>query len=294
MLTPELESRMSKIIEKLDKLQISDKKESEDDFLSEQEKYEYLIQKNAQKRVSQNFEKISDFFNRENEEETEEDDADELSQENESSMALNMKKLITIGEFQISLDKLLELLEESLNIKENNDEKYLDKYVNDISLVNDSVTIDDATKIKKFGEALVKKYHKISLLLKRYIRENSIVNDLILKEKKKGEIKKAINGKKRRSLFENIPLMGENGYKAIKGYPNLNNTFLKEMIEDIRKKKRISCVNIRKEDKKEKEEDINSINSSSESEEEDEEIEENKEKTPSYRTGKLRSSFMFL
>ena len=38
MLTPELESRMSKIIEKLDKLQISDKKESEDDFLSEQEK----------------------------------------------------------------------------------------------------------------------------------------------------------------------------------------------------------------------------------------------------------------
>ena len=137
MLTPELESRMSKIIEKLDNLQISDKKESEDDFLSEQEKYEYLIQKNAQKRVSQNFEKISDFFNRENEEETEEDDADELSQENESSMALNMKKLITIGEFQISLDKLLELLEESLNIKENNDEKYLDKYVNDISLITD-------------------------------------------------------------------------------------------------------------------------------------------------------------
>jgi hypothetical protein len=121
MLTPELESRMSKIIEKLDKLQTSEKKESEDNFLSEQEKYEYLIQKNAQKRVSQNFEKISDFFNRENEEETEEDDADELSQENESSMALNMKKLITIGEFQISLDKLLELLEESLNIKENND-----------------------------------------------------------------------------------------------------------------------------------------------------------------------------
>ena len=140
---------------------------------------------------------------------------------------------------------------------------------------------------------MVKKYHKISLLLKRYIRENSIVNDLILKEKKKGEIKKAIYGKKRRSLFENIPLMGENGYKAIKGYPNLNNTFLKEIFEDIKKKKRISCVNIRKEDKKEKEEDINS---SSESEEEEEEVEEkgNGEKAPSYRTGKLRSSFMFV
>ena len=172
MLTPELESRMSKIIEKLDKLQISDKKESEDDFLSEQEKYEYLIQKNAQKRVSQNFEKISDFFNRENEEETEEDDADELS-ENESSIALNMKKLITIGEFQISLEKLLELLEESLNIKENNDEKYLDKYVNDISLITDdeTVSMDDDTKKKEFAKALVKKYHKIAHLLKRYIGE---------------------------------------------------------------------------------------------------------------------------
>ena len=211
MLTPELESRMSKIIEKLDKLQISDKKESEDDFLSEQEKYEYIIQKNAQKRVSQNFEKISDFFNRENEEETEEDDADEFSQENESSMALNMKKLITIGEFQISLDKLLELLEESLNIKENNDEKYLDKYVNDISLItdDDTVSMDDDTKKKEFAKALVKKYHKIAHLLKRYIGENNIVNDLISKEKKKGGKKKSIQGNKRRSLFDNALLISE-------------------------------------------------------------------------------------
>jgi hypothetical protein len=287
MLSQELESRMAKIIEKLDKLVITEKNPVIDEIPPECEKYEYIVQKNAQKRLSTNFENISDFFNPEKE-----DDEDE-SQNCQTSLALNMKKLITIGEFQIGLEKLLEILEKSLN-NTNEDKNYLDIYVNDISIVNDTVTMDDATKIKKFGEALVKKYHKISLLLKRYIRENSIVNDLILKEKKKGEIKRAINGRKRRSLFENIPLMGENGYKAIKGYPNLNNTFLKEIFEDIKKKKRISCVNIRNEDKKEKEEDINSINSSSESEEEDEEIEENKEKTPSYRTGKLRSSFMFL
>jgi len=283
MLSQELESRMTKIIEKLDKLVITEKNPVIDEIPSECEKYEYIVQKNAQKRLSTNFENISDFFNPEKK-----DDEDEST-----SLALNMKKLITIGEFQIRLEKLLEILEKSLN-NMNEDKKYMDKYVNDISLVNDSVTMDDATKIKKFGEALVKKYHKISLLLKRYIRENSIVNDLILKEKKKGEIKKAINGRKRRSLFENIPLMGENGYKAIKGYPNLNNTFLKEMIEDIKTKKRISCVNLRKEDKKEKEEDANSLSSSSESEEEEEEVEEKGNEIPSYRTGKLRSSFMFL
>ena len=285
MLSQELESRMTKIIEKLDKLVITEKNPVIDEIPPECEKYEYIVQKNAQKRLSTNFENISDFFNPEKED----DDDDEST-----SLALNMKKLITIGEFQIGLEKLLEILEKSLN-NTNVDKNYLDIYVNDISIVNDTVTMDDATKIKKFGEALVKKYHKISLLLKRYIRENSIVNDLILKEKKKGEIKKAINGKKRRSLFENIPLMGENGYKAIKGYPNLNNTFLKEIFEDIKKKKRISCVNIRKEDKKEKEEDINS-SSESEEKEEEKEVEEkgNGEKAPSYRTGKLRSSFMFV
>ena len=283
MLSQELESRMTKIIEKLDKLVTTEKNPIINEIPSECEKYEYIVQKNAQKRLSTNFENISDFFDPEKE------DADDESQNCQTSLALNMKKLITIGEFQIGLEKLLEILEKSLN-NVNEDKKYLDKYVNDISLINDSVNMDGATKIKKFGETLVKKYHKISLLLKRYIRENSIVNDLILKEKKKGEIKRAINGRKRRSLFENIPLMGENGYKAIKGYPNLNNTFLKEMIEDIKTKKRISCVNLRKEDKKEKEEEY----SGSENEEEQEEVEENKEKTPSYRSGRLRSSFMFL
>ena len=285
MLSQELESRMAKIIEKLDKLVITDKNPVIDEIPPECEKYEYIVQKNAQKRLSTNFENISDFFNPEKED----DDDNDESQNCQNSLALNMNKLITIGEFQIGLEKLLEILEKSLN-NVNEDKKYLDKYANDISLVNDSVNMDGATKIKKFGETLVKKYHKISLLLKRYIRENSIVNDLILKEKKKGEIKRAINGRKRRSLFENIPLMGENGYKAIKGYPNLNNTFLKEMIEDIKTKKRISCVNLRKEDKKEKEEEY----SGSENEEEQEEVEENKEKTPSYRSGRLRSSFMFL
>ena len=95
-----------------------------------------------------------------------------------------MKKKITIGEFQIELEKLLELLEDSLNKEENKDENYLNKYVKDISLITDDDnpnSMDDATKIKKFSKTLVKKYNKISHLLKRYIRENGIVSDLLLK-----------------------------------------------------------------------------------------------------------------
>ena len=118
MLTPELEYRMKKTIEKLDKLEIKEQKDKKEDFLSEYEKYEYLVQKNAQKRVSQNFEKISDFFDSDKKEEK--DTSENDSQENESSIALNMKKKITIGEFQIELEKLLELLEDSLNKEENN------------------------------------------------------------------------------------------------------------------------------------------------------------------------------
>jgi len=288
MLSQELESRMTKIIENLDKLVITEKKPVKDEFPFECEKYEYIVQKNAQKRLSKNIENISDFLKPEKEDEEDE------SENRDTSIALNMQKLITIGEFQIGLEKLLEILEKSLDDNVKEDKNYLDKYANDISLAcdNDSVNMDDATKVKKFGEVLVKKYHKISLLLKRYIRENSIVNDLMLKEKKNGDKKKAINGRKRRSLFENIPLMDGKGYKAIKGYPNLSNTFLKEMIEDIKKKRRISCVNMRKEDKKEEKEEED-VNSDSESEEE-EEIEDNGEKIPAYRTGKLRSSFMFV
>ncbi len=293
MLTPELESRMSKIIEKLDKLEIKEQKDKKEDFLSEYEKYEYLVQKNAQKRVSQNFEKISDFFDSDKKEEKE--TTENNSQENESSIALNMKKKITIGEFQIELEKLLELLEDSLNKEENKDENYLNKYVKDISLITDDDNpnlMDDATKIKEFSKTLVKKYHKISHLLKRYIRENGIVSDLLLKEKQKGSVKKNVRGK-RRSLFDNAPLISEKRYKAIKGFPNLGNTFMKEMLENLEKKKRSSCVNIGKEEKKEEEEKNGNSDKESEEESEEEEIEENGEKIPAYRPGKLRSSFMF-
>ena len=286
MLSEELESRMSKIIERLDKLEIKEKNPLEKNDPSETEKYENFIKKNAKKRMSQVSEKITDFMNPEKEDETENNTNNDSSQEN-TSIALNMKKPITIGEFQVELEKLLEILEESFN---NKDKKYLEKYAKYISFStdDDTLTMDDDSKIKKFGETLEKKYHKISLLLKRYIKENSIVDELLGKEKRNnGEMNIKIKGRKRRSLFDNIPFMGGKEYKPVKELPNFGNTFLFELKEDIQNKKRISCVNIGKTNK-----NIMKENSSDESEEEKEE--ENGEKVPVYRPGKLRSSFMFL
>ena len=137
---------------------------------------------------------------------------------------------------------------------------------------------------------MVKKYHKIAHLLKRYIGENNIVNELLSKEKKKGGKKKSIQGNKRRSLFDNALLISEKKYKPIKGFPNLGNTFMSEVLANMEKKKRSSCVNIGNVGKKE---EPLSCDKSSDEEEEEEEIEENGEKIPAYRPGKLRSSFMF-
>ena len=72
-----------------------------------------FIQKNAQKRMSQVTEKITDFLNPDNsEEENKKKENNDSSEENTPSIALNLKKMITIGEFQIELEKLLEILEE--------------------------------------------------------------------------------------------------------------------------------------------------------------------------------------
>lgn len=281
MLSPELESRISKIIEKLDQISLQEGKSIKSPFPLDQEKYEYVIQKNAQKRMSsQVIEKISDFFNPEKETPEEVNNSDD-----DSSIAFNVKKLITIGEFQIEFEKLLQILEESLSGEKNKDKNYLEKYVDSIFLLSDddSFKMENETKIKKFGESLEKKYYKISLLLKRYIKENNIVDDLIKKENNNLEKKKPPMRGKRRSLIDNVPYFCDNNRKAIKELPNFGNTFLHELEEDIKKGKRTSCVNFGKEkDESDKESE----------DEKEEEVEEKGEKIPVYRPGKLRSSFM--
>ena len=68
---------------------------------------------------------------------------------------------------------------------------------------------------------------------------------------------------------------------------------MSEVLANIEKKKRSSCVNIGKEEIKKEEEKNGNSDKESEEESEEEEIEENGEKIPAYRPGKLRSSFMF-
>ena len=209
------------------------------------------------------------------------------------SMALNMKRLITVGEFQIELQILLEILEFSLNDENKENKNYLEKYVNDISLVSDdnSDSIDDSAKIKKFGDSLEKKYHKISLLLKRYLKENNILNGIIEKEKKNnGEKKKHTESKRRRrSLFDRVPLFFGSNDKNIQQMPNFGNTLLSEMKEDIEKKqKRYSYANIGKIEE-EKVDDVENGSGSENSVDEDDNEDENDENLI-YRPGRLRSS----
>ena len=300
MLSTELETRISQIIEKLNKLSLKEKRPTNKNNPKESLKYEYRIQKNAQRRMSQITNKVTDFFF--------EDEAGkklELNQEKKinecnkiiptKSIALNMKRLIKVGEFQIELNKLLDILEfvldEGNKNKENN---YLEKYTNDIIYVSDDSDLNKINKdikIKKFGETLEKKYHKISQLLKGYIKENLIVNNLIDKEKKNNIDKEHIIKKgKRRSLFDNIPLINEKENKVLKDFPNFGNSFLSEMKEDIKKNKRYSCVNITKEEKKNIEKNF----SDEENSESDNDIEDkNEENNCVYRPGKLRSSLCF-
>ena len=49
-------------------------------------------------------------------------------------------------------------------------------------------------------------------------------------------MKKVVKGRKRRSLFDNIPSICEREYKVIKELPNFGNTLLSELVENIKKK----------------------------------------------------------
>ena len=133
------------------------------------------------------------------------------------SIILDLNKIINVGEYKIELGKLLNILDKKLpDNKENNtnndasktytqctteenevkksflspekkiekidesDEKSLSKEKSEEknSKENTKNDLDELSKNKKFQENLSKKYHKISLLLKAYMNENKLVNDL--------------------------------------------------------------------------------------------------------------------
>ena len=266
MLSTELETRISQIIEKLTKFITKENPSTNttnENIPKESLKYEYRIQKNAQRRMSQITNEVTDFIFEDENAPKSELDKEKSNESNKiilsNSIALNMKRPINIGEFQIELNKLLEILEFVLDENNKNElNNYLEKYANDITY-----------------ETLEKKYHKILKLLKGYIKENYIVNNMIEKEKKNNiDINKPIKRGKRRSLFDNIPLINENQDKVLKDFPNFGNSFLSEMKEDIKKN--------------------NEKNSDEENSESNDDIEDkNVEKNNVYKPGRLRSSLCF-
>ena len=277
MLSPELEKRITNIISKLE-TKCSDKCNK----VIENEKYEYHLQKNAKKRLSQMNAQIPCFVIPQEEEKNN----DVIEKKNKffqrPSIALNVNKLITVGEFQIEFGILLNILETVLNNDDNDNnndiimnclKKYADNIISDTdSNINNRTDCDD--KIEKFLLTLKKKYHKILLLLQRYIKENKIVDDLIEKEKAKLKNTNNLNNKnsknvprksRRRSLFERFPnrnddlicpfLINNDNNNIIKAdncekeepvqireFPKFGNTLLSEIKEGIRKRK--SCVDI--------------------------------------------------
>ena len=156
-----------------------------------------------------------------------------------ASIILDLNKIINIGEYKIELGKLLNILDKKLpDNKENiinNDvskaytqctteenerrksfispekkkEIMSESFSNENSKKkshhqNYKYDLNDQIKDKKFDDNLTKKYHKIALLLKGYLNENKLVNELNKKcLKENNNLNDTMNmNYRRKSLFD--------------------------------------------------------------------------------------------
>ena len=238
MMTSEIESKISRVINKLENAQI---KAIYRPTTNETQEGNYRMKKRIAGVISQaNINSISsfDFQNDSNQipiNESYNDASNSFSEQpsdildqplpvpslkRRPSIILDLNKIINVGEYKIELGKLLNILDKKLpDNNENNsnneasktytqctteenelkksfaspekknekviisNEKSLSKEKADEKLShgkskNDTHTVDDLGENKKFQENLSKKYHKIYLLLKSYMNENKLFNDL--------------------------------------------------------------------------------------------------------------------
>ena len=157
-----------------------------------------------------------------------------------NSIILDLNKIINIGEYKIELGKLLNILDKKLPEKKennfNNDtsktysqcstegneirQSFLSPKKNKAShdqsglnsedkenscessnqMSKDENNCEDLSKDKKFDENLSKKYYKIALLLKAYMNESKLVNEMNKQGQK--EINNPNNNCRRKSLFD--------------------------------------------------------------------------------------------
>ena len=156
-----------------------------------------------------------------------------------ASIILDLNKIINIGEYKIELGKLLNILDKKLpdnkeNIinndvskaytqcttEENEKRKSFISPEKKKEIMSESFSnenskkkshhqnykddLNDQIKDKKFDDNLTKKYHKIALLLKGYLNENKLVNELNKKcLKENNNLNDTMNmNYRRKSLFD--------------------------------------------------------------------------------------------
>jgi hypothetical protein len=203
-----------------------------------------------------------------------------------NSIILDLNKIINIGEYKIELGKLINILDKKLpDKKENNLSNDISKTYSQCStegnerrksflspektkvsygqsgsntenkenssessnqMSKDENNCEDLSRDKKFDANLSKKYHKIALLLKVYMNENKLVNEMNKNGQK--EINIPNNNCRRRSLFDMSSYIIPSETSTISGnshqLPNFVSKFFRTKKGDItsKRKKRNSMV----------------------------------------------------
>lgn len=213
-----------------------------------------------------------------------------------TAIILDLNRIINVGEYKIELGKLLNILDKKLpecnanndiskaytqctteenerrksfvspekkKEKSENSEKEEDTFSSQkdskkkIIPKNDNNNLDVLINDKKLDENLTKKYHKISLLLKAYLNENKLVNELNKKNQKENinnnynvalndTNNMNMNNYRRNSLFDmtSYVIPSESSIKSFSKnnqLPNLISNFFKQK-KGGNKKKRNSYV----------------------------------------------------
>lgn len=316
MMTSEIESKISRVINKLENAQINAIYRP---TTNETQEGNYRIQKRIAGVITQaNINNISSFdFQNDSNQIPINDSCNDISNsfsehpseildqplpvpslKRRASVILDLNKIINVGEYKIELGKLLNILDKKLpDNKENNlnneasktytqctteenepkksfaspekkteknkisNEKSFSSEKSDEKLSQENSkncfdTVDNLAENKKFQENLSKKYHKIYLLLKSYMNENKLFNELNKKGLKEnngiiGNLNITINDTnnmncRRKSLFDTtsylIPSEGSiKSFSKNNQLPNLISNFFDQK-KLGKRKKRNTCV----------------------------------------------------
>jgi hypothetical protein len=307
-MTSEIESKISRVINKLENVQTN---LNFPPITNETQEGNYRMQKKIAGIITQaNVNNISSFDGPNESNQTPTENSNDISNSfseqpseiiddqcfpkpsmnRRASIILDLNKIINVGEYKIELGKLLNILDKKLPenkenianndasktytqctteeneprksfvspekkkvkiseniINENSKDKSPDVHENNKDVDNELI------KDKKFEDNLAKKYHKIALLLKGYMNENKLINELNKKTQNDNNNNYHItlndtmnNNLHRKSLFDNSTyLIPPENYIQSFGKRNTLPHFISNFFEhkkDSKRKKRNSYV----------------------------------------------------